>query len=440
VLLSLGKFLPLYNLLYEIPVLRWFRYPAKFLHAAILPLALLTGWSIQRFKGNAEPRKRLMLSLFFFSLLLVLLAIFFSTSRRISSMLENYLFAQTNDTITKGLIRSFCHLGIVSTLTAAGCLLVFKKPRLVWILVAMLTVDLVLAGRAVNPYLPRSLFLNEPRAANMVKQHLQGGRFYRPESKHVKLIAASDDISNGIQWDLQTLNWYTAAYYGIPLMYNASFETLESAEILQLKLLAANLSWDKRNKLLSTANVSLALTAESLSPPAWKRIGVVKSNSQTDFYLYENQYAAPRVGIFDSGAVARSTPQALKILFHPSFDPRRHVVLESPGLHPRPCNEKRVYNLKTVNETTSTSSYISETACDAYLATAIPYYDGWKVQIDGKPAPLIRANAAFFAVFLPAGKHLVTLNYFPNSIFAGSVVSILFLLSLPFAASLATKS
>jgi hypothetical protein len=39
------------------------------------------------------------------------------------------------------------------------------------------------------------------------------------------------------------------------------------------------------------------------------------------------------------------------------------------------------------------------------------YYHDWKAQVDGKPAPLWRANYAFQAVEVPAGRHEVILVY-----------------------------
>jgi uncharacterized membrane protein YfhO len=48
---------------------------------------------------------------------------------------------------------------------------------------------------------------------------------------------------------------------------------------------------------------------------------------------------------------------------------------------------------------------------------------GWKVTVDGREAPLLRANVAFRGVALPAGRHVVEQVYRPPSILLGLAVS-----------------
>jgi hypothetical protein len=49
-----------------------------------------------------------------------------------------------------------------------------------------------------------------------------------------------------------------------------------------------------------------------------------------------------------------------------------------------------------------------------YLYVADGYDPHWRASIDGQPAPVLRANAAFKAVAIPAGRHRVTLDYRPG--------------------------
>jgi len=43
--------------------------------------------------------------------------------------------------------------------------------------------------------------------------------------------------------------------------------------------------------------------------------------------------------------------------------------------------------------------------------------------VDGRPAPLLRANVAFRAVAVPAGRHVVDMVYRPTAALVGLVVS-----------------
>jgi len=56
-----------------------------------------------------------------------------------------------------------------------------------------------------------------------------------------------------------------------------------------------------------------------------------------------------------------------------------------------------------------------EASLDApgYLVLTDAYYPGWTVEVDGRPAPLLRADLYFRAVFLDAGDHHVTFRFQP---------------------------
>jgi uncharacterized membrane protein YfhO len=53
----------------------------------------------------------------------------------------------------------------------------------------------------------------------------------------------------------------------------------------------------------------------------------------------------------------------------------------------------------------------TSTSAPGYLVLSEVYYPGWKVEVDGRPAGLKRANYAFRAVFLPSGEHHVRFHF-----------------------------
>jgi len=52
------------------------------------------------------------------------------------------------------------------------------------------------------------------------------------------------------------------------------------------------------------------------------------------------------------------------------------------------------------------------------------YYHWWRVEIDGRPAPLLRANFAFQAVAVPPGTHQVHLWYEDRAFEVGAAISV----------------
>ena len=57
---------------------------------------------------------------------------------------------------------------------------------------------------------------------------------------------------------------------------------------------------------------------------------------------------------------------------------------------------------------------------DTLVGTSIPRWRGWKLTIDGKPAPTIPFNHAFIAFVAPAGRHRAQLRYLPDGFLYGA--------------------
>jgi hypothetical protein len=65
-----------------------------------------------------------------------------------------------------------------------------------------------------------------------------------------------------------------------------------------------------------------------------------------------------------------------------------------------------------------------EPASDALLVLSDLYYPGWRAEVDGRPAPILRANYLMRAVAVPAGRHTVGFLYEPASFKAGMAASL----------------
>ncbi len=65
----------------------------------------------------------------------------------------------------------------------------------------------------------------------------------------------------------------------------------------------------------------------------------------------------------------------------------------------------------------------TESATSAMVTIAQSHYPAWQATIDGQPATLWRANYAFQAVEVPAGKHEIVLAYRDRAFFIGAGIS-----------------
>jgi hypothetical protein len=63
------------------------------------------------------------------------------------------------------------------------------------------------------------------------------------------------------------------------------------------------------------------------------------------------------------------------------------------------------------------------TGADGLLVLADPWYPQWRVEVDGRPAELLRADHAFRGVRVPAGSHRVVFTYQDRALQAGLLLS-----------------
>jgi MYXO-CTERM domain-containing protein len=70
------------------------------------------------------------------------------------------------------------------------------------------------------------------------------------------------------------------------------------------------------------------------------------------------------------------------------------------------------------------------TGADGLLVLADPWYPQWRVEVDGRPAELLRVDHALRGVRVPAGEHQVVFTYQDRALQAGVAVSALTLAGL----------
>jgi uncharacterized membrane protein YfhO len=57
------------------------------------------------------------------------------------------------------------------------------------------------------------------------------------------------------------------------------------------------------------------------------------------------------------------------------------------------------------------------------LVVTDTFFPGWYARLDGVPVPIVRADFAFRAVHVPAGRHRVELRYAPASLRLGMAIA-----------------
>lgn len=72
---------------------------------------------------------------------------------------------------------------------------------------------------------------------------------------------------------------------------------------------------------------------------------------------------------------------------------------------------------------TNALSAAIDAPADGLLVILEPHFPGWRATVDGAPATLLRADYAFMAVPVRAGRHVLNLVYFPDKLLPGLLVA-----------------
>ena len=167
--------------------------------------------------------------------------------------------------------------------------------------------------------------------------------------------------------------------------------------------------------------------------PRWRAIGedptpeihLFLAGSQQrlpPFTVYENREAFPRAFVVHR---AEALPERSRVLtalkqsdlrsgvFFEGFDPGD----ENP-VPPGPFQPARITSYQPNHVVVN-----AESDGPGYVVVTDPWYPGWTCNADGRAAPLYRADYAFRAVAVPAGKHRIRFDFEPTSYRHGRMIS-----------------
>lgn len=465
-LLSLGRFVPFFSLLYHyIPFITLFRYPIKALLGGILPLALLAGYGSEIYFGSShtntlsnhadETQQKVlthslqpswkMLSVFWgLFVVLFLLTIMFRISDGLATRFLHLYFQQVDGEIARqGIQASLIHtIAFWAVITLLFQYRRYQKRKWQhWLIAGILVVDLLLAGRRINPYAPEAFFTDIPDIVPVIHNEIGEGRIFRaPVPQDLTLQVPSNEAMWIYRWKFEVLDLHLASFYKLPVIFHGDFVGLSPSYLAKLQRLVDELPWERKLPLLSAGTVTVILSSEKPSTTGLSAITEISNRSNLSFYLYRNKTAAKRVNLVTNWKVVSSDDEALQIMLSSKFDPRTYVVLRrSEGISEFPDEISRLQHSRTTNsgvydqqkaeiniinsESTSLQLSVSNNQ-DGYLVFSEPFYPGWKVYVDGKSVPVLRANLAFSAVFLQAGEHEVERYYRPYSLLLGTLSSL----------------
>jgi Bacterial membrane protein YfhO len=141
--------------------------------------------------------------------------------------------------------------------------------------------------------------------------------------------------------------------------------------------------------------------------------------------VYECAPDTRRAYVVTAASVVPDVKTQLSWLFDESFEAESTVMLERPAPAaagemgtPVPAFARISYD--AAHEVVVDASAGAE---GGYLVLLDSYDPYWEVEVDGRAAPLLRANALFRAVHLVPGRHTIKFVYRPTSLYVSAAVS-----------------
>jgi hypothetical protein len=314
---------------------------------------------------------------------------------------------------------------------------ILPRGRAVALVTALAVADLARAGAGLNPQVHASFFDPLPEIAALRLDDLDGGRVFSygldKSPAFLELLGRGGRALTltGLYLHRQILGPYAnvidrveAAEANdltafVPRERELSAEAYEPGRVGQL------LPW------LRNAGVARVLSLDPLSHPELVPLATVPAGPPGIAIHVYGFDTWPRASLACRAAAA-SLDEALARPYRKGFDPWREVALEMKGGEgpddalPATCTKGRA---QRTSWTPGEEHYEVETNASAYLVVRASHARGWRAQVDGVPAPVLRANGKHRAVAVNAGRHQVVLRYEPPGLVAGVAVTLLCLVA-----------
>lgn len=468
-ILALGKFTPLYGLIYTyLPGFNLFRYPSKLLIFASLSLAILTGFGFQAFLNvpSLSPLKRSLGFLVLGMLLSFLLFCLLSEQGRLPQHFFEQLTQQTRPnldtsqrklliaTILGSLKTQILHLGLLLGVLTACLALALKRPILSMapLILLLSLMDLGASGINVLWFADQKAFQQKGPVAEYLLQLGQDQdpnnrifidptittvpESFRPQQRH-KL----GFFTYGMLY-FQAIG-YTDILTGEGIRQSMGVWPAKSQQIQEMEILhLAALNEDKpyfRNELESLISAHYLITVNPqakvlhyLSNSADYQLK--QSFADTQVSIWENKNVLPRLRFQTQAHIVHSPEEAKMTLMFPQqshYHFKQEVLLSQ--------NEKLNQVLKTIPEQNKPQIQdhpprillesnqklelkLSNSKA-GYLVLADQWTPGWSATDNDHPTPILRANYFERALRLAPGHHKIAFHYQAPGLKTGALIT-----------------
>ena len=443
---SMGSYTPVYPLLRELfPPLRTFRFPVKYLSLSAFGLAVLAAFAFQWLLDRSEPRRATRAVVIGGCVLAVLAygvvaCVLLAPALPIRGFFQLALWAHVPNPIQGAefvLYRARPLLtSLMLKLLCASFLLWIasssrRERRLALTVFALAgVVDLLASNGGVNPTIDARL-IADPVWTEAVPRGLHervyvGGRlegYVNTTDVDAPRYARYLDEYNELEQRYVIIKEFLfhpsgrgireSMSYDLPVLWPTEFARAGGWFLIAPR--------EDRLRYLRRTGTRFVILPTPPYPGAKPLAQLLGAEQQ---HLYDAFPDARRVYVVGDAGMGPDADWQTQGLFQARFDASNSILVsETPppaaGFPGAPAPPSAEFVEDGINRVVVRAGL----PADGYLALLDTYNPDWHVDVDGAPAPLMRANGLFRAVRLRQGTHVVTFTYRPSKLYLGAQVS-----------------
>jgi len=427
-ILSFGKYTPIYKILFNIPIFKSIRYPVKFIFLFIFIITITSGIGFDKLKIflKENRNKTIILYIFIFfsflcSMFMFLMIILPEKTYYFIDSIKEYLPNSEYSLINFFCIKRF----FIYTAIFGFILLLFlySKGNLIalYLIILVLIADLFLINFNGYHKYPWSSYTNQKK--------IEKYSFLKDENLTDRYFMTPKTIEKFFFTNIITRTEFPFNYAPIFGLYTVGgHETLEIKNNQTYRNILENPKTPKHaNILLNIAGIKYIISSVPFNKEDMKEIGIesIKEDniSNNVIYFYKNVSYRGRFQMFYKVNYVLNDDEIIKNLFFQNNDIEKTLFLSSKEDKTEKYPEGNG-KVKLISYAPNKVVLNASTDTDAFLYLSDTWYPGWKAYIDGKETEIYRANLTFRAVRLPKGTHEVVFQYRPMSFYIGALLTL----------------
>jgi hypothetical protein len=470
--LSFGRFTPVFALAYLlVPPLALVRFPVKLLVPALLFVALLAGWGFDALRQGRhalhERRSRILLPLKCLLGCVVLVWIVSWVAPKWLGSSAAWILLRTNAMYVRNpaselttaqvvgavefLVRTLeLHLPGLAAFGLGGLLWVLALDReTTWArravpAVALLgLVQMVTVNYSANPTVPRSFYTYRPPVLAHFPESVQPYRFAYV-FREAETPPATPDVQGFLNFDsipeaagLSPLA-QIAFRDRLVLARGSMLEKVEGIFNIDVErsfppvlydywmFMMRRLSDPARAACLAgRTNVKYEILTKRQATSVTREVAPIFNGSAAPHYLYENLCATPRAYVAGSASYSGDAAETLTKLAEPAFDAEGEVILARVPDAALPLEKSGVAGrVEIISREPNAVLLQADLSRPGYVVLLDRFDPNWHATLDGREAPMLRANQLFRAVRAEAGRHEIRFYYRQRGLRAGLFLSL----------------